>query len=250
MDRLIHGDCAYTFDFWRFYICTTINKLLAVFSYYNYKEIQSFKWLVCVCLCVCLKGTLMDCYDELGNRYQLPVYVLSAPINLLREGSEPDPAARGDEVNMAPPVGPSIEVPIKLLLSTGKHVRLTVHSTDTIGAVKRQVQAAANVDARRLRIFFAGKQLLDRQRISDAKIHRGYTLQVVVAEHLPPTTTTATSLSQPLSAAAVVSSADVTATTSVTVVTVSQDGVDSNKKITTSFKSATEGASAAAETML
>lgn len=28
-------------------------------------------------------GTLFDCYDELGNRYQLPIYVLSAPINLI-----------------------------------------------------------------------------------------------------------------------------------------------------------------------
>jgi hypothetical protein len=28
-------------------------------------------------------GTLLDCYDELGTRYQLPVYVLSPPINLL-----------------------------------------------------------------------------------------------------------------------------------------------------------------------
>ena len=195
----------------------------------------------------------MDCYDELGNRYQLPVYVLSAPINLLREGSEPDPAAHGDEVNTAPPIGPSVEVPIKLLLSTGKHVRLTVHSTDTIGSVKRQVQAAASVDARRLRIFFAGKQLLDRQRINDTKIHRGYTLQVVVAEHLPPTTT---SLSQSSASAAVVSPstavvspASVTATTSATVVTVSQDGMDSNKT-TVLCKSTAEDASTAGETML
>ncbi|CAF0768225.1 unnamed protein product [Adineta ricciae] len=28
-------------------------------------------------------GTLMDCYDELGTRYQIPVYILSAPINLV-----------------------------------------------------------------------------------------------------------------------------------------------------------------------
>jgi len=189
----------------------------------------------------------MDCYDELGNRYQLPVYVLSAPINLLREGSEPDTAANVDDVSNAPPPGPSVEVPIKLLLSTGKHVRLTVHSTDTIGSVKRQVQAAAGVDARRLRIFFAGKQLLDRQRISDAKIHRGYTLQVVVAEQLPPTGSTGSSLSQPSTAA--VSPAATTATTSATVVTLSQDGVDSNKK-TLLFKSPAEGVSTAGETML
>jgi len=196
----------------------------------------------------CVIGTLMDCYDELGNRYQLPVYVLSAPINLLREGSEPDASANMDDVSNAPAPGPSIEVPIKLLLSTGKHVRLTVRSTDTIGSVKRQVQSAANVDARRLRIFFAGKQLLDRQRISDAKIHRGYTLQVVVAEHLPATAT-GPSLSQQPSSKAVVSPADVTATTSATLVTLSPDGVDSNKK-TLLFKPPTEGVTTAGETML
>lgn len=28
-------------------------------------------------------GTLLDCYDELGTRYQLPVYILSAPTNLI-----------------------------------------------------------------------------------------------------------------------------------------------------------------------
>jgi len=193
----------------------------------------------------------MDCYDELGNRYQLPVYVLSAPINLLREGSEPDTTANVDDVSSAPPSGPSVEVPIKLLLSTGKHVRLTVRSTDTIGSVKRQVQAAADVDARRLRIFFAGKQLLDRQRISDAKIHRGYTLQVVVAEHLPPSATTTTSSASSQPSTAVVSPAAVMATTSATVVTLAQDGIDSSKKTTLLFKSPmTEGVSSAGETML
>jgi len=190
-------------------------------------------------------GTLMDCYDELGNRYQLPVYVLSAPINLLREGSEADMTSRLNDVSTALPTGPSVEVPIKLLLSTGKHVRLTVHSTDTIAAVKRQLQATAGVDARRLRIFFAGKQLLDRQRISDAKIHRGYTLQVVVAEHLPigPMTTTASTSTQ------VTTPSSVAGTTSSTVVTVSQDYCESAKKNLT-FKVAGGGVSSSGETML
>jgi len=202
----------------------------------------------------CVKGTLMDCYDELGNRYQLPVYVLSAPINLLHEGSEPDTAASHMD-HVAPPAGPSVEVPIKLLLSTGKHVRLTVRSTDTIGSVKRQVQAAASVDARRLRIFFSGKQLLDRQRISDAKIHRGYTLQVVVAEHLPPTTTTTTTTTSAVSPAGIMVSlpaSTVVSPASVTVSALSQDRVDSNKKTSSlSFKSSvTHGVMSADETML
>ncbi|CAF1404186.1 unnamed protein product, partial [Rotaria sordida] len=29
------------------------------------------------------RGTLLDCYDELGTRYQLPVYILSSPTNLI-----------------------------------------------------------------------------------------------------------------------------------------------------------------------
>ena len=36
-------------------------------------------------------GTLSESYDELGNRYQLPVFVLSQPTNL-----EPDPDEAGD----------------------------------------------------------------------------------------------------------------------------------------------------------
>lgn len=123
----------------------------------------------------------MDCYDELGNRYQLPVYVLSAPINLLREGSCDMDTVPDD---LALPSGPGIEVPIKLHLSTGRDMRLTVSSTDTVGVIKRQIQTIADIDVRHLRIFFAGKQLADRQRIDEVKIHRGYTLQVVVTE--PP----------------------------------------------------------------
>ena len=29
-------------------------------------------------------GLLNDCYDELGNRYQIPIYVLARPVNLVR----------------------------------------------------------------------------------------------------------------------------------------------------------------------
>uniref|UniRef100_A0A1I8HCX4 UBD domain-containing protein n=1 Tax=Macrostomum lignano TaxID=282301 RepID=A0A1I8HCX4_9PLAT len=35
-------------------------------------------------------GLLTDCYDELGSRYQLPLYVLAAPVNLISS-----PAAAG-----------------------------------------------------------------------------------------------------------------------------------------------------------
>lgn len=43
-------------------------------------------------------GTLTECYDELGNRYQLPVYVLSGPTNMMEEHSETD---QGQESNVS-----------------------------------------------------------------------------------------------------------------------------------------------------
>ncbi|CAF0722345.1 unnamed protein product [Didymodactylos carnosus] len=36
----------------------------------------------------CPFGSLLDCYDELGTRYQLPIYVLTAPTNLADESSD------------------------------------------------------------------------------------------------------------------------------------------------------------------
>lgn len=33
-------------------------------------------------------GALTECYDELGNRYQLPVYCLAPPINMIEEKSD------------------------------------------------------------------------------------------------------------------------------------------------------------------
>ena len=32
-------------------------------------------------------GSLVECYDELGTRYSIPVYCLSLPVNLLVEGA-------------------------------------------------------------------------------------------------------------------------------------------------------------------
>ena len=33
-------------------------------------------------------GSLVECYDELGTRYSIPVYCLSLPVNLVVEGDE------------------------------------------------------------------------------------------------------------------------------------------------------------------
>lgn len=55
-------------------------------------------------------GTLAECYDELGNRYQLPVYCLAPPVNLISERSDDDPSDSPE-----PPVAPKKEFQLKVL---------------------------------------------------------------------------------------------------------------------------------------
>jgi len=54
-------------------------------------------------------GTLAECYDELGNRYQLPVYCLAPPVNLISERGDDDP---GDSPEL--PAAPKKEFQLKV----------------------------------------------------------------------------------------------------------------------------------------
>ncbi|CAF0873042.1 unnamed protein product [Adineta steineri] len=48
-------------------------------------------------------GTLLDCYDELGTRYQIPVYILSAPTNLadIEQSSVNDNESGTSDIDLA-----------------------------------------------------------------------------------------------------------------------------------------------------
>ena len=119
----------------------------------------------------------MDCYDELGNRYQLPVYVLSAPTNLIEETSESTDTATDNDTASSP----GVEIPIKFRLSTGKDLKLTVRSTDSVIKIKRQINVEEGIDPSRQRWFFGGKLLNDKMRIEEARIPKGYVVQVIIS---------------------------------------------------------------------
>ena len=120
----------------------------------------------------------MDCYDELGNRYQLPVYVLSAPTNLIEEASESD-TGQDTDANSSP----GVEIPIKFRLSTvSKDLKLPVRTTDTVLKVKKRICEETGVDVANQRWFYSGKLLNDKLRIEDVKILKGYVIQVIVSE--------------------------------------------------------------------
>lgn len=118
----------------------------------------------------------MDCYDELGNRYQLPVYVLSAPTNLIEERSESD---AGQETESA---SPGTEMPLKFRLSTAnKDLKLYIRTTDSVSKLKQRIFEEEGIDPSRQRWFFAGKMLSDKLRVEDAKIPKNCVIQVIVS---------------------------------------------------------------------
>lgn len=120
-------------------------------------------------------GTLTECYDELGNRYQLPVYCLAPPVNLISERSDEDPNDSPE-----PSVATKKEFQLKVRLSTGKDVRLSASMADPIGQLKKQLQAQEGIDAGHQRWFFSGKLLTDKTRLQDTKIQKDFVIQVIV----------------------------------------------------------------------
>ncbi|XP_036976289.1 ubiquitin domain-containing protein 2 isoform X1 [Acanthopagrus latus] len=137
-------------------------------------------------------GALTECYDELGNRYQLPVYCLSPPVNMIEErseeldGSDPDSGAADPSSGSASDPASGGECQLRLRLSTGRDLRLAVRSTDTVGMMKRRLQSHEGVPAATQRWFFSGRPLTDRLRLDQLNISRDYVVQVILSQPPPP----------------------------------------------------------------
>lgn len=134
-------------------------------------------------------GALTECYDELGNRYQLPVYCLSPPVNMIEERSdEPDvsdPDSGAADPSTGSDAGSGGECQLRLRLSTGRDLRLAVRSTDTVGMMKRRLQSQEGVLASTQRWFFSGRPLTDRLRLDQLNISRDYVVQVILSQPTP-----------------------------------------------------------------
>ncbi|XP_035167726.1 ubiquitin domain-containing protein 1, partial [Oxyura jamaicensis] len=126
-------------------------------------------------------GSLTECYDELGNRYQLPVYCLAPPVNLILERGEEEAAEPAEPLPSA-----RREFALKVRLSTGKDLRLSASMGDTIRQLKKQLQAQEGIELAWQRWFFSGKLLTDRTRLQETKIQKDFVVQVIVNQPLPP----------------------------------------------------------------
>ena len=125
-------------------------------------------------------GTLLDCYDELGARYQLPVYVLSLPTNLVDEASSHTDAA-SEDLSPAHPANQGAELTLKFRLShCNKDISLTCRTTDTVLRVKRMIHELENIEPHRQRWCFGGRLISNKLRMEDTKIPKGSLVQVLV----------------------------------------------------------------------
>lgn len=73
------------------------------------------------------------------------------------------------------------KVNVKLRLSTGKDIKLSVHPSTTVAEVKNMLQSSEGIDVTRTKILFSGKIILDSTTIEQLKIPKGFVLQVVIS---------------------------------------------------------------------
>lgn len=127
-----------------------------------------------------LSGSLMECYDELGNRYQLPAYCLAPPVNLVSECNDRNVSEHPELQEKEK------EFQLKVRLSTGKDLRLSATMADSIRQLKKRLQIQEDINTSHQRWFFSGKLLTDKTRLQDTKIQKDFVIQVNVSHPIVP----------------------------------------------------------------
>lgn len=126
-------------------------------------------------------GSMVECYDELGTRYSIPVYCLSFPLNFLQEGDRDSPAEFSEPIEgEGGDTGQELKVKVRVSL-TGEDVRLVLNTRETVGQAKRKLHEQESVgDPSRQRWYFGGKVLGDKQQMGETNVPSGYVIQCII----------------------------------------------------------------------
>ncbi|KAL1460568.1 hypothetical protein WDU94_012545, partial [Cyamophila willieti] len=124
-------------------------------------------------------GFLTESYDELGNKYMVPVYCLSYPINITKETSGRDSPMEVFDLEEG---AGGQEISIKLRLSnTCQDVKMKVYTQETVAMIKKRLQSQEGIDPSKQRWYYGGKLLSDRLRMSDiSNLGSGFVIQVII----------------------------------------------------------------------
>ncbi|KAI4880152.1 hypothetical protein NFI96_031173, partial [Prochilodus magdalenae] len=125
-------------------------------------------------------GVLSECYDELGNRYQLPVYCLSEPVNIMEEQASDGPVPPKPQDHSETLSETGQEVQLHLRLSTGRDVHLDVRSNDSVSHMKHRLQAEEGLATAAQRWFFSGRMLADKSTLEELCIPTDYVVQMIL----------------------------------------------------------------------
>lgn len=119
---------------------------------------------------------MTEAYDELGNRYVIPPYCLSRPVNMQEEGGDDEPSSEDQLLPTGNPVTLKIRVS-----SLGRDIRLKVLSTDSILDVKKKLEAAHGVPHSKVTMLFSGRIVLDKTVVQNLNIPKGFLIQAIVS---------------------------------------------------------------------
>jgi len=130
-------------------------------------------------------GVLTDAYDELGNKYTIPVYCISEPTNLVNDDgssrSGGDANRTASRSSLAEQRGR--EIALKVRLSTMKDLKLTMNENDSIRNLKEQVQELEKIPIDQQRVFLTGQPLADKTKLRElSKLSEGAVIQILVKQ--------------------------------------------------------------------
>ncbi len=137
------------------------------------------------------QGNLSVVYDQLGNKYDIPPYCLSEPVNLVKENGEapqtsvPPTSAtsaenKAEEGACDAPAAPPVGLKIKIRLSTQQELLWSGPPDTSVAVLKRFVQEQESIAPERQRFLFGGQLLQDSKTLAQAKVPSNCVVQVMV----------------------------------------------------------------------
>jgi len=139
-------------------------------------------------------GLIADCYDELGNRYQLPNYLIERPVNLKKKQQEQHTGKEkvGKEMATLSDVSESAKGAKKQLQLKFRfsgcldELKLTLSPSETVELVKQRIAKVYSIEPANQRMYFGGKMLKDKQKLKTLGLKKNFVIQVIVRQSVVP----------------------------------------------------------------